>query len=253
MFLGRLAVKTPAEAQAVVDKILAYEADENPASWSKKITFVADNADSGGEFPDLANEVADNYVPSPYSKDKIYHLVTHPNTTATHDAIMTALNQGRLLVSFTGHGSAQWWAAEKLLQKNDIPAINNAGKLAFFVPMTCLEGYFITPSIVGGDQSSFAESVVREATDGAIASWSPTGLRVATGHDVLETGLFKAIFYHGKARLGPATNEAKYYLFSNLLGHDELLDTFILLGDPALHLAGVVEGQAVYLPLIRGK
>ncbi len=45
LFIGRLPVKTSAEATAVVSKILAYEANMTPESWSDDVEFVTDNAD----------------------------------------------------------------------------------------------------------------------------------------------------------------------------------------------------------------
>ena len=59
-----------------------------------------------------------------------------------------------------------------------------------------------------------------------------------TGHDVLETGLFIALFHKGIYRLGEATTWAKQYLWDSAEGgqHRDLIDTFVLLGDPALEV-----------------
>jgi len=142
------------------------------------------------------------------------------------------------MVSYIGHASPEFWSFEFLLHKDSIETFTNFNKLSFFVPMTCLEGYFIHPSPPGSNFSSLGEMVVRAPGKGALASWSPTGLGVAVGHDILEKSLFEAIFFNDIAQLGPATTLAKYDLYANGLAYRELIDTYLLFGDPytALHV-----------------
>ena len=99
--------------------------------------------------------------------------------------------------------------------------------------MTCLEGYFQEP---GDGVKSLAEIAVTTPAHGAVASWSPTGLGLVTGHDSLETGLFIALFHKGLPQLGAATVYAKQYLWDEAPDHRDLVDTFGLLGDPALEV-----------------
>ena len=48
--IGRLPVKTLAETQTVVDKIVQYETGPLPGGWNQTVTFVADNTDEAGNF-----------------------------------------------------------------------------------------------------------------------------------------------------------------------------------------------------------
>jgi uncharacterized repeat protein (TIGR01451 family) len=236
MHLGRLPVKTRAEARTQVDKILAYERDPAGGDWNRKALFVADNADDAGDFAALSDAIADHYLPAPYTPEKAYYGVTHPTPVSVTRAITRAINEGRLLVNYVGHASPSFWAWEKLLEKSDLGSLTETPGPPLMVPLTCLEGYYIHPSAPERDRSSFAESIVRVAGGGAIASWSPTGLGVSTGHDLLEKGLFQAIFFDGVHQVGPATTRAKLHLYANSGGYRELLDTYLLFGDPALHL-----------------
>ncbi len=82
-----------------------------------------------------------------------------------------------------------------------------------------------------------SETVVRQPVSGAVASFAPTGFGLVTGHDYLEEGLMLAWFHEGINRLGDATTYAKQYLVDNSGGqYLDLLDTFGLLGDPALQV-----------------
>lgn len=250
MHIGRLPANSLAEATNIVDKIIAYE--NNPLlldGWHEKVTFVTDNPDSAGDFYALSDAISSGYLPQNYQQEKIYLGLTHATAAEVKSTLLSAVNQGRLLVSYIGHASTSWWAYEKLLTKDDVPALTNAGRLAFFVPMTCLEGYFINPS---SSSPALAETLVRAQASGAIASWSPTGLGVATGHDVLQRGLFTALFQDRQVHLGAAASQAKYYLYANSLGSHDLIDTYILLGDPATPLKTIDQAgsQLIRLPII---
>jgi len=236
MHIGRLPVRSSAEAAALVAKIIAYEQNPPPGNWNQQALFVADNADDAGDFAALSDIIINNYFPSPYIPERVYYGVTHLTPAAARAAIQGAINDGRLIVNYVGHASVQLWAQEQLLRLSDVPALTNTGRLPLMTPMTCVEGYFIYPSPAGADGSSLAETIVRPAQTGAIASWSPTGMGLTIGHDYLNRGLYQAIFFDDVIRVGAATTQGKLYLYANTGDYRDLLDTYVLLGDPALRL-----------------
>jgi uncharacterized repeat protein (TIGR01451 family) len=232
MFIGRLPANTLAEAHALVNKVMSYEQLPVGGSWQSDLLFVADDKDDAGDFATLSDAVANARVPTPYQVEKIYlgitHAVTEPIVAQT--AVLDAINGGKLIVNYVGHGARAYWASERLLDIEVIPNLTNAGRLPFFVPMTCWEGYYIRPGY-----PALGEAIVRLPTTGAIASWSPTGLGLATGHDVLHRGLYEALFQEDLIELGPATTYAKSRLAATGMNLD-LLDTYLLFGDPATRL-----------------
>ena len=237
MYIGRLPVKTVAETDEMVSKILNYEQSPPGGDWNLKVLLIADNSpDPAGDFYNFADSIAENYLPTPYMSDKIYYGLTHATQASAKSAIIDAINEGRLLVSYIGHSTVQFWAGEKLFEIGDIDSLSNDGWLPFMVPMTCLDGYFINPSPAGNDLSSLGESIARATGGGAIASWSPTGLGVLAGHDFLNQGLYDAIFVDYISQLGAATTKAKLHLYQNTGGYRDLIDTYVLFGDPALEL-----------------
>jgi len=236
MHLGRLTARIEAEAASMVAKILKYEQHPPAGDWNREVLFVADNAEAATDFAALSNTIADNWLPSPYETDKIYYGLTHPTATEARAAIVAASNEGRRLGNYVGHGSTQLWAAEGIFRNADIASLNNPEMLPVMVPMTCADGYYIWPKPLTGDSSALAESLVRAAGRGAIASWSPTGYGLPAGHELLNIGLFEALFANDIARLGPATTQAKLHLYSQSGGFRDLLDTYLLFGDPALQV-----------------
>jgi hypothetical protein len=236
MHIGRLPCRTPAEAAEMVAKIIAYEQDDSAHGWTWRSLFVADNADLEGDFAELSDTLIDQSFPTLNEAHRVYLGVTHADVGAARTAILSTIDRGCLLVSYFGHATHPRWAQENLL---DIPAIGslaNGDRLPVMVPMTSLEGYFVHPSPIASDLSCLAESIVRATGRGAVASWSPTGLAVAAGHDTLVQGLFEAVFVGGMRRLGDATTQAKIHLYATDGAHLNLIDTYTLFGDPALAL-----------------
>jgi len=252
MHIGRLPVKTADEATTMVAKILAYEQNPPFDGWIRNITFVADDYDpAAGDFAKLSDQIADNYLPKGYSPQKIYYKVNYDNPSDAKAAIIKAINQGTLIVNYIGHASIIWWANgnnDNLFHRDDVSRLSNLNHYPFFVPMTCQEGYFIRPSDSSEDNSSMAEGVVKAEGKGAIASWSPTGYGTSSGHDLLNRGLYEAIFFNNVTQIGPATTLAKLYLDNNSGAYDDLIEAYALFGDPALRLHHV--GQWIYFPLI---
>ncbi|MEJ5311356.1 MAG: C25 family cysteine peptidase [Anaerolineae bacterium] len=236
MHLGRLPVKTRAEAQAVVNKILDYEMNPAVGDWNQNILFVADNPDTAGDFQVYSDAIADGYLPAPYIAQKVYYGRTHTTVTAARSAIISAINAGRLIVNYVGHGARTYWASEQLFRHADIDTLTNAGRLPFVAAMACLDGYYIHPSGPGSDLSSTAEAFVRTPGKGAIATWSSTGMGTATAQDYLDRGLFKAIFTDDIIALGSATLQGKLYLYTSAGWYRHHLDIYLLFGDPALRL-----------------
>jgi len=236
MHLGRLPCRTPAEAAEMVAKTIAYEQGDSAHGWTWKSLFVADNADAAGDFADLSDTLIDQSFPTSNEAHRVYLGVTHTDIGAARTEILDAVDQGCLLVSYFGHATHNRWAQENLLDIPAIGSLSNGDRLPVMVPMTNQEGYFVHPSSIASDYSCLAESIVRAAGRGAVASWSATGLGVATGHSILAEGLFDAVFAGGMRRLGPAATQAKILLFGAGSGYLDLIDTYTLFGDPALAL-----------------
>ncbi len=251
MHIGRLSVNTQAEAAAMVNKIFDYELHCSCGAWNYNTVFVTDNLEGGGgNFYTYSDLIADGYadppmntiklMPPAYTIEKIYLGSPVPSATCSQSSpanqctdrlVSTLNNKGALFVSYVGHGTKQAWAAENILTLNTLPSLKNGSCLPIMLPMTCYEGSFHEP---GATFTALAEGSTRMAIDGSIASFSPTGFGLVSGHDVLERGLFIALLHDNVDRLGPAVTFAKRYLLANSPINADLVDTFMLFGDPAL-------------------
>jgi hypothetical protein len=142
-----------------------------------------------------------------------------------------------LIVNYSGHGSLQRFAGEGIFQNSDVADLNNTGKYPFVVSMSCLTGYFGYLDPQKGPEPSLAEALLRADGKGAVASLMPTGMTSTGGQHILDAALFEAIFTKDIRNLGTAVADAKQTLLANgSATFEEVSETFLLFGDPALRL-----------------
>jgi hypothetical protein len=253
LLLGRLPVRSADQARAIVQKIVDYETRPLPGGWNASVLLVADDPDAAGYFPAISDSAA-AYVTAPFTTTRRYCAGSNssqsdcPDTegAAIHSAILNDWNRGTLLVQYTGHSSWQQWAAERFFHLDDLPALHNSRRLPVLVEATCFTGAFHRP------EPTLDEELVTRPDAGAVAAWGPTGLGASPGHQRLAAGFFRAVFSDTVGTVGEATLAGKL----NLLGApqwSDLPDTYVLLGDPALHWnRTLIPWTAhVFLPLVR--
>ncbi len=236
MYIGRLPADSAAEAQAMVDKIIAYETNPVPGDWTGNVLFATDNPDGAGDFYALADDIASHYMPSSYNATKVYLGDTCPyeNPAATcRQAVIDGVDGGSLLTNYVGHGSATVWAGERMLQTVDVGAFGNGGQLPVHLSFACLTSYFSNPDQA---QEAIDEALVAAAGNGAVASWGNADLSYAFLDQWAHEGFYEAVFRHDIHQLGPAVASAMAY-YSQRTGNELLMKRKTLIGDPALTLA----------------
>lgn len=247
MFIGRISAQRPEEVDAVVEKIINYEQSPPAGDWKRSTLFVA--ADDQTDFEVISQHLT-NLLPTGYRIQRVYVREYQAPADPTAD-IVRHINDGALLVNYIGHGFTDrwgtWWGG-LIFDRSHIASLNNGGKLPFVTTATCLNGFFSHPL----EACCLAEEFLRLEGKGAIAAWSPTGLGFPSQHRLLFGELFTAIFEGDNRLLGPATTAAKISAYAQNSGLGELVETFVLFGDPALELAlgKAAPSATIYLPLI---
>ncbi len=245
MLIGRLPVKTLTETQTVVDKIVQYETNPFPGGWNANVTFVADNADEAGNFAAASDVIATTYVTVPFTPQRIYYTPPATTITTTHQAVLNVFNIGALIIQYTGHSSWQQWAAERFFHLDDLSALHNDRRWPIVIEMTCFTGAFQRP------EPTLDAGLLTLKNGGAVATWGATGLGVNTGHSSLDDGFFQAVFSDTVSTVGQATLAGKLSLAATGQNLD-LLDTFTLLGDPAMRIDRTIIpwSNQTYLPIV---
>lgn len=243
VLLGRLPVETAAQAAAVVAKIVQYEQAPMPGEWNAQHVFVADDADYAGHYDQMLDDVIETYVAAPWQGTRIY--LGNLSAETARQQTLAAWQQGALVVSFAGHSSWHQWAVEALLNIHDIGTLQNDRRWPMVLSMTCFTGFFDHP-----EYGTLDEELLRLGGGGAIATWSPSGLGVSTGHDRLFAGFYRTVFDRGQAQIGAATLAGKLDLYAQAPMHADLIETYHLFGDPAMALDLDPGVYRLFLPLI---
>lgn len=269
--IGRIPVENPEELSTVINKIIAYESQVD-FNQPDRLLFVADNEpDLSGYFRQISEDVIDSSVPAYQIVERVYlndyidqggedACVPGQVCPQATQAIIDQINIGELdFITYTGHGSINYWAQELLIRTtslpdyvndpawNDLASMINGDNLPVLLSMTCLDGYWIYPS---QRFPSLAVNLLRKAGGGIVAAYSPTGLGLAHGHDVLNKAFFDSLYKTGVKELGAAVQYSKLKLYETGQNFD-LIYTYTIFGDPALRL-NISPGR-VFLPYLSNR
>nr|ADI22832.1 hypothetical protein [uncultured nuHF2 cluster bacterium HF0500_31B05] len=233
--VGRLAVGSAEEAEAAVDKIIAYDADPEPGPWRGRIVYGA-NYHPRGLFTEPSDRLAERYTePLGLRSIKVYNADNAPIPNATGKRFLDALNDGALLVNFSGHGSAGTMQFLFSLQFSDwdyLSQLNNGRRLPLVLALSCLNGMFANPHV-----ESLGEVFTDKPSGGSIAYISATAESFVAQNELLGDNLFSEIFERGNLEFGPSLNAAKTQVLAAHSSFKEAVLTMQLFGDPAQKLA----------------
>jgi len=236
--IGRLPAKSPEEAAIIVDKIKHYMSNTSQVmgNWRNMVCFAADDEDNNLHFnqaEELAGYVADNY--KTININKIYYdaytQVSTPGGPRYPGAkadLNACINNGLLIMNYTGHGGEEGWSNEKVLEMQDIMHWTNYDKLPFFVTATCEFSRFDDPA-----RTSAGEEVFLNPSGGGIALITTTRLAFAQSNFTLNQRFYTHVF---------EKTDGKYWRMGDLImlsknpANDNLRNV-VLLGDPALRLS----------------
>jgi hypothetical protein len=251
IYIGRLPAAGEVEAAVMVQKILDYEAATNTKSWQRNVVLAADNQTQDYERVfEVMNDDAAELLPAgmTYSADDEGYLSTYVSARDLTAYIQSQFNEGALMLNYSGHGGYKLWATERIFDTSnawpnfyhdvaDLEEVgeDNSGIYPFVISMSCLSGYFA--GVESWENPSLMEQLLRAENKGAVAALMPTGETTTAGQHILNAALFEAVFSEDTRKLGPAIAAAKQELLANGgRDYEEISETFLLFGDPAMTL-----------------
>ncbi len=224
--LGRIPAKTPAQVALAVSKILAYEAEPPGADWRQRAVFVTDDKDAA--FGEMGDTLAAK-LPAEFKAAPVSLAAFNSDLTAARAELTARWNAGAFLLMYIGHGSLDTWAEGPLFSPDFLPDIRNSERLPILITPTCLDGMFYHPQ-----KDSLAEELLFKPDGGIIAGIVPTGLSFPTAQRRLMEALFTELFENKNPTLGEALLQAKQKVDAGAPEQREVIETFGILGDPAL-------------------
>jgi hypothetical protein len=245
--VGRFPVQTTEEAEAIVAKVVAYDASPDFGPWRTRAVIAADDLGKQCLFNPCevvhtqdAEGLAEGVLPDVLNREKIY-LVEYDYVAClkreAQEDLRASMNDGALITLFIGHGDRAKLADEELYVWRSSQPPENAGRPTFFLAGSCDVADFAQPT-----GSSLGENLLRQPQSGAVAVFSSTYLAYSVFNYRLLRAMFSSLFPDGEIAdrtVGEALLEGKNEVRQSgqEVGrpyHNERLE---LLGDPTLKLA----------------
>jgi hypothetical protein len=263
--VGRLPVRPQrgqpsdnSQAQAVVDKLIAYDTPASFGKWRNRITLTADDNDPtlGMTFTTESESIfaAEIQRAEPAYNIRKAYLDLFPQVSAAagqrspaaETAINDALNQGSLLIGYTGHGGPEALADERFITKASLLALQNQNRLTFFVTGTCDLSTYDDP-----DRTSAGEAVLTDnLTGGAVGLFTTTRVVYSAQNTQLVDAFYTQVLSRSTTGDLPYLGAASQLAKVSAAAGDINNRNYTLLADPTTRLA--YPRQRVVLDSING-
>ncbi|MFN4255071.1 MAG: type IX secretion system sortase PorU, partial [Saprospiraceae bacterium] len=238
--VGRIPCNTPDEAEAVVEKIIAYDnAPETLGDWHLRLLYIADDEDTNAHInqADKLATAAEN-TERWFNPEKVYLDAYQQVATSAgarfpdaKSAINSNIFKGQLITQYIGHGGPRGWAQERVIDNSDIASWDNENRYTFIITATCTFGGYDDPFTVSGGEQALLK--VRSGAVGLFTTVRPVYINDNNElTNAIQSVIFKKV--NGWYRsTGDILKDGK----NNLTFGFENARRFTLLGDPAMYLA----------------
>jgi hypothetical protein len=245
LWYGRLSATTAGQLANAVNKTLAYEQGlwESTADWETYAAFMA-GVDHSSVTEGTHNAVIDTYsAPAGFENDRLY-VQTYSATTAQ---VRAALNAGRGMMVYSGHGSEVSWADGPIFLQSNVNASTNT-VYPFVLSFACITGAYHVAEC-------FGETWLR-ASSGGVCFFGASENSYWTEDDILERVMFDQFFGAGVTWTGGLMDFAMtaYHLhFGESSTTRRYREMYNLMGDPSLDLftEPVQDFTVNHLPTVR--
>ncbi|MGI4870549.1 MAG: type IX secretion system sortase PorU [Janthinobacterium lividum] len=263
--IGRLPVRTPigqrsddTQARQVVEKIIDYDSPASFGKWRNYITFTSDDTDAEHDNQ-FATESETYFAANVKQQEPAYNLrkdyldlfpqqsvAAGQRSPAAVAAIDAALEQGSLMIGYTGHGGPRGLADEQIITNASLLGLKNQHRLTFFVTGTCDLSTYDNP-----DLTSAGEQVLTDnATGGAVGLFTTTRVVQSFSNQELVNNFYTKVLTRNASQVLPFLGLAASTAKNTSFGGDLNNRNYTLLADPTTRLAYPM--QRVVLDSING-
>ena len=242
--IGRFPVRTAAEAEALVDKTEDYIYSRHAGAWKNVVSFLGDDGDNNDHLKkanDVANSVAQQH-PEVEVRKIMWDAYPRESTSSglrfplARQAILRQMDEGALMMNYTGHAATYSLSHEQVLRIEDFAAFSSP-RVPLWVTAACDVMPFDT------QKENIGETAVLNTDAAAVAFYGTTRTVYASKNVVLNRAFCDALFGSDDEglpnRLGDAVRYSKTYVASNEGSYRENKLHYALLGDPALRIGNI--------------
>ena len=238
--VGRIPVETTAEAKGVVDKLLTYIYNEQTGSWKNTICFLADDGNDNIHMEDAEDNIAqlEPLFPSYYYK-RIYwdtYERQSNSTSYTYPGVESDIDKqmedGALVMNYTGHGASYVLSHERVLLTEDFASWDSP-RLPLWFHAAC----DVAPFDMNEENIGVTALLNEDGT--AMGVISTTRTVYSSPNRAINEAFMQYVLgtddYGRRITLGEALSLAKASLVGTSSSSTNKAH-FVLLGDPAIRL-----------------
>lgn len=233
--IGRYPVTSNREMDVMLNNLINYNESPTPGWWRNSMVFLGDDYNNGETIGEDTHTVqveeAGNTVDSSIIVQKIfaieYEYDEFQNKPRARSDMFDAINEGRVLWCYIGHGGFDKLGAEDYLNGAvDMGRFANQGKLPFFIASSCSVSHFDY-----WGYESLGQKLVQMDNVGAIASYGATRISFPDSNQPMLLWVLRYLA-NDRLNIGQSIMNAKLR-FQNTSNNS----VYVLLGDPVLELA----------------
>jgi len=223
---GRFSCSTPEQVSAIVEKTLVHEKFlMGSVDYLRHPVFVACGTDGDWELAESTHRyVFTTYLTPPeFEPESLWAY-----DGATGSDVLDAINEGALLVNYSGHGYHGGWGNPSV-SSSDIATLTNEGMYPLVISNACLTGKFDM-------DECFGEAWIRADGKGAVAFIGASNSTYWNEDDVWERRWYDAVFEEGYTSIAGATYWADLAVDLASSEGQYYFEVYHNLGDPSLYL-----------------
>ncbi|MDM7992376.1 MAG: C25 family cysteine peptidase [Candidatus Fermentibacter sp.] len=228
-FIGRFSVTTTGQAIMMADRVIDYEqwAYSGSGAWLQSQGWIA-SSDNSSISEGTHNYCITNYAaPLGFTADKLYPA-TYGSTAAD---VVTAVNQGESMLTFSGHGSQTSWG-DMSFGSSNFNQLTNDNMFPGVLSHACLTGDY-------GTATAWCETWTRTPSKGGLWFWGSVPSSYWTEDDVQEKGEYLNFLGNGIYWPMGFLNGGKLSLYAYLSGGGltkYYFEGYNLMGDPSVEM-----------------
>lgn len=231
--VGRISGTTDVEVDNVISKTIAFE-DNPQGDWLDEALLVAHRQDAPGKYQRCKQEI----LTATDTQSGTYRNL-YPNFTtaygaqgATNQNVIDAIDDGRIVVNYRGHGSTSSWSTWNTTNQSfasaQVALLNNGSMTPVIFSIACYN-----------NQLDAAQPCLGEAftnvDDGAVAFLGASRPSYTTPNHDYDKQLFATVFDEGNINIGHASNIAAIRMMEDHGDHGrDNAKMYLWLGDPSL-------------------
>lgn len=231
--IGRLSVANATQCSTIVERIVDYERTQwgGGDEWTERAYFMASNDGGHHQVAESTHAYCTRlWRLNGGQCDSLWWFYE------TGTPIDSAINDGRGVVVYSGHGGTTNWVSPEFYQ-SDVQALTNVDMYPLVCSHACFTGRF-------SDAECFGETWIRVPDGGACAFWGGSSSTYWEMDDTLQRAMFRGLLTDSLTWLSGMMDRAKYKLYETWgpSGDPDEVSTlyyyevYNLLGDPSMQL-----------------